>query len=1768
MKNIYMLTITCCLVSLIVSAQPSSAPVRFSNGNFSGNKNLLQGKPDPETLKATRFADKMYVLVQFQSLPGTTVKQEMAMQGIQLFDYLPGNAYMAEIPASIDLTSLKKYAASGVYTVASNYKISPRLSKVVDTMLRKPGRAIAVSFFGSVTKKEVAAQLTQLGARLVETKIQPAHVVFINAGTDVINKIASLPFVTWISLQTTEATMLNYNNHGLHGVDALAAPGGRNLLGKNVTVGIGDFGDPSSHIDFTGRLINRTPVQYFNHGTHVTGSVGGGGLLNPMHRGMAPKSTLISQLYEGILVNTPNYRNDYGMVITNNSYYLGENFCPGEGEYDVTSAFVDDQMKSYSELLHVMAAGNDGGLNCTPYPVGYGTVKSGLQCGKNVLTVGAIDGALYTSAGFSSWGPVNDGRVKPEIVAGGVFVVSTYMNNSYWNNQGTSMAAPTAAGSVALLYERYRQLHSGANPAASLIKAVTCNTADDMGNPGPDYIYGFGMLNARRAVESLEGNRYFTGNMNNGGSTNFTITGVPAGAQQIKIMLYWPDVPGAPNAPVALVNNLDLNVTSPDASVHLPLILDPTPVNVGNTAVEGVDVLNNIEQVVINTPPAGDFTVTVNGISIPVGAQDYVISYEVIMPSVTVEYPFGNETLVPGETEKIRWSAAGGGTNAFTIEYSANNGSSWTTIGTAPSTARSFSWQVDNTATNNGLIRVTRDNVGYTDVSDYRFTILGQPNIISAVNPCPGYARLTWNTIPSATQYEVMMLVGDSMQTIAATTDTSYLLSGLTTSTGYWFSVRSINSGTAGRRAVAVNIVPSGGACSAPEFDNDLTTQLLLVPRTGRKFTSSELTSHNVTVQIKNLGAIATTGSFNVSYQVNGGTVVTQPVAASIAAGSTYDYAFPVAYDFSAAGRYRIRAWVNLTGDPFNNNDTLVADIKHLRNDALTLSPSYTEGFESALAQSYTSAVMGLDSLDRVDFSADNDNGRARPFINSGIARSGSRALTLDQQHLLGFSSSDSATATFNLSGYTPTDQIWLDFFYRNHGIDFDAPGNQVWARGNDQAAWVPVFTLPHNLTDIGLYRASPSINIREALAAAIPAQTISSSFQVRFGQQGFTSANSVINTNASDDGFSFDDVKITLAQNDIYMRSLVAPSAAGVCNLSATEPITVEVRNYGSTTANNITVTYSINGVTVTELIPAINAGQTINYTFTQTADLSAFQAYDISAWVNYSGDTYKDNDSTLHNLFRTTPMITSYPYLEGFESNNGHWYTGGINSSWQWGPPGKTIINKAANGANAWVTSLNGGYNNNELSYLYSPCFNLTSLTQPVLSFSHIFRLEDDCPCDFHWIEYTTDDITWTKLGASGSGTNWYDNAGTQAWQASQTTWHVASYDLPTIGAPKVRFRIVMNSDIGVTYEGIGIDDIHVFDKAAIYSGANISSGITQPVSGNGWIDFNMGGNRVLSINPNGQNLGNTTVKAFINTGAVRTSTSQYYLDRNMVVQPANAPASDVSVRFYFLETEAENLIHATGCATCTTIGDAYEAGVTQYSNALPEEDSTLNNNLSGTYRYFAPQTDVRIVPYDNGYYAEYNVSNFSEFWINGGGPGQNQPLPLKLLTFTVTKQNANASLKWSTAAEINTDKFIIEKSSDGAHFTAIGTVSATGSRTENKYSFTDIGLAKGVHYYRLKMMDKDAKFEYSPVRSLLYAGNDVGVHVYPNPASGVLFVVTSVNCNRVELRDVSGKIIRTMASTGLQNKLSLANISQGVYFVTVVTDAGSKVEKVIVK
>ncbi len=505
-----------------------------------------------------------------------------------------------------------------------------------------------------------------------------------------------------------------------------------------------------------------------------------------------------------------------------------------------------------------------------------------------------------------------------------------------------------------------------------------------------------------------------------------------------------------------------------------------------------------------------------------------------------------------------------------------------------------------------------------------------------------------------------MELVGDTMVKVANTAATSYLLGNLNRDSSYWLGVRAVNGTTTGRRSVSVQVFPVGGACTLSALDNDYTIDSVIGLGSGRLYTSTQLGSSTpIQVEVRNLGTVPSASPFNLSYRINGGTPVTETSNALVAANSgTFNYTFTTPADFSAQGTYTVQIWVTYPGDPNLNNDTLTTVIRQLSNTAIDLSSPYTEGLESAASATYYSRSMGFAGLDRCDFYANSADGRARTFVNTGMCRTGNRCAILDQYPYATTAAADSLIMTFNLSSYTATDQIWLDFYYRNQGNDSVQQANKVWIRGNDQAAWVPVYVLDTNQANIGIYQPSAHIDVTGSLANASPAQTIGSSFQIKFGEQGYTSANDVVPDPTVDDGYVFDDITLSRSMNDIGITKLVSPTAGNQCALSGATQISILVKNYGPATATNIPITYAINGDTVSETIPSIAGGDSTVYTFSTPAGMSAFQTYNITGWVHYTGDTYPANDTLATQTLHTSPLISTFPYVEGFESSNGNWF------------------------------------------------------------------------------------------------------------------------------------------------------------------------------------------------------------------------------------------------------------------------------------------------------------------------------------------------------------------------------------------------------------------------------------------------------------------------------------------------------------------------------
>lgn len=490
--------------------------------------------------------------------------------------------------------------------------------------------------------------------------------------------------------------------------------------------------------------------------------------------------------------------NNGTVQITNSSYGNGCN-----SGYTTIARTVDQQTRLNPNLMHVFSCGNSGTGNCG-YGAGtsWGTITGGHKQGKNVIATANtfFDGNRVS---HSSRGPATDGRIKPDIAAHGQGQWTTDENNGYMPFGGTSAASPGIAGVAAQLYEVYADANGGTLPPSGLIKAVLLNTANDAGNVGPDFSYGWGIVNGLRAGLLIEDGRYLTDDVSQGNSNTHTIN-VPAGTTQARFMVYWTDYEATAGANPALVNDLDLIVTDPGNTDYLPFILDPTPnaATLNLPATNGVDHLNNMEQVVFNNPAAGDYDLEITGFNVPQGPQEYFIVWEFKTENITVAYPNGGESVVPGQSEAINWDA-NNTTGNFTLEYSLNNGGSWNNIATVGSATRVHSWTVPSDVSGQVLIRVS--DASFQDVSDDVFSIAPLTGGLNIIGMCPDEAEFDWSPVTDAESYDFYVLGDKYMDFMGNTTTTSFTIPISDPNDVVWYAVSARNDteGWVGRRSNA-----------------------------------------------------------------------------------------------------------------------------------------------------------------------------------------------------------------------------------------------------------------------------------------------------------------------------------------------------------------------------------------------------------------------------------------------------------------------------------------------------------------------------------------------------------------------------------------------------------------------------------------------------------------------------------------------------------------------------------------------------------------------------------------------------------------------------------------------------------------------------------------------------------------------------------------------------------------------------------------------------
>lgn len=459
-------------------------------------------------------------------------------------------------------------------------------------------------------------------------------------------------------------------------------PGGRlgiDMTGAGLFLGIWDEGHVlEEHVELAGRVSHGDDAAVSNHATHVAGTLAATGI-DERARGMAYEAFLTSYDWKNDATEMSNEAAG-GLLLSNHSYttiagwHYGDVEGTGEEEwywlgdptvsetedmafgwYDVHAVQYDRVAYSNPYYLPVVAAGNDRldsgpssgtfrGLNrsglyqdyeLADRPIeadggagGFDTLTGG-SVAKNVLTIGSVAlspvaNSVRTSD-FSSFGPTDDGRIKPDLVGIGesVYSLSSENNTQYSRLSGTSMAAPNITGSLLLLQQQYDETFGGFMRSATL-KGLLLHTSTDLGRPGPDYATGWGLLNTEAASRQISDAVLNTiaireEQLLDGDEFGRQIILEEAGP--VRITLSWTDHPSS-RLPVAgasalnnstshLRNDLDVRlVNQSTGEIFRPYILDPTRPSV--VAFPGDNVIDPIEQIFIAAADTGTYVVTVS----------------------------------------------------------------------------------------------------------------------------------------------------------------------------------------------------------------------------------------------------------------------------------------------------------------------------------------------------------------------------------------------------------------------------------------------------------------------------------------------------------------------------------------------------------------------------------------------------------------------------------------------------------------------------------------------------------------------------------------------------------------------------------------------------------------------------------------------------------------------------------------------------------------------------------------------------------------------------------------------------------------------------------------------------------------------------------------------------------------------------------------------------------------------------------------------------
>ncbi len=527
------------------------------------------------------------------------------------------------------------------------------------------------------------------------------------------------------------------------------------LNGSEIVVSIKENLFDNSDVDLKNRIISnpKSSKIFSPHASIMATWIAGAGNASSSGKGIAKASKVISTSFNNLLPEENSFFITNKVSIQNHSY--GSDI---DNSYGIYSMAYDQSVNDNPNLVHIFSSGNSGteispngqysGINA------YSNITGNSKMAKNIITVGAI-GINDSVQEFSSRGPAYDGRIKPDLVA--------------YGHDGTSSSAAIVSGACALIIQTYKD-KTGILPGSELVKSILVCSADDKNSPGPDFISGFGKLNLKTAIDLINNHKIFVEQINSNEIKEFQFQ-IPSNIKLAKFVLSWIDPPGNVQSNKALINDLDFNLVDPNGIEFSPWLANHNPDSLSATAIRGIDTLNNIEMISIESPIQGNYVLRMKSKTLQNNLQKFSLTtFTEQVQKFLWTYPVKNSFIESNKLNSIHWTS---NIDALSmLEWKPAGDSNWRIISLFTDLKNEkFNWSLPDTFCV-GQLRMNVNNNYYLSDS---FLISAIPKIKVDFS-CKDSTLLYWNKSFTDAQYNVYGLGNLYLEKIFTTYDTSIVL--------------------------------------------------------------------------------------------------------------------------------------------------------------------------------------------------------------------------------------------------------------------------------------------------------------------------------------------------------------------------------------------------------------------------------------------------------------------------------------------------------------------------------------------------------------------------------------------------------------------------------------------------------------------------------------------------------------------------------------------------------------------------------------------------------------------------------------------------------------------------------------------------------------------------------------------------------------------------------------------------------------------------------